>query len=134
MVTVRRNPGFFLWKFLIPLTVVMVLISAVLWIPPDQIKDRVSATLTGILTSAAYGFTIARYLPEHVFNTYLDSIVTLSLLYSTAMMVLNVVSYRLNLTRREALALKCDRIGRVAFPAGFLVALLVLYAIYVHGV
>lgn len=133
VITVKRNPGFFLWKFLIPLTIVMLLISAVLWIPPDQIKDRVSATLTGILTSAAYGFTIARYLPEHVYDTYLDAVVMLSVLYSAAMMVLNIVSYRLNFASRSALALKCDRVGRIAFPAGFLSALVILYAVYVRA-
>jgi hypothetical protein len=119
VITIRRDPGFFLWKFLFPLTVVMLLVTGVLWMPPDLIKDRVGATLTGILTSAAYGFTIGRYMPEHVYATYLDSLVLFALIYSSALMIVNVVVFQLTLRQRTPLALQIDWHCRWLFPLVF---------------
>ena len=129
VITVDRNPGFMLWKFIIPLTIVMLLIAGVLWIPADQLKDRVASTLTGILTSAAYGFTITRYLPEHVYDTFLDAIILLSLVYSSALMIVHIVVFANR--DRPALALRIDRVSRVAFPLGFVAALGAIWLAYV---
>lgn len=122
IITVRRDPGFFVWKFLVPLGAVMLLITGVLWMPPDLIKDRVSATLTGLLTSSAYGFTITRYLPDHVYDTYLDAVILLSLVFASALMVVNVAVYRLHLNDRRPLAVRIDETARWLFPVGFLVS------------
>lgn len=125
-IVVRREPRFFVVKFFVPLVVVMLLICGVLWMPSDQVKDRVSATLTGMLTSAAYGFTITNYLPAHVYNTFLDAVVLLALFHSSILMIENVVAFRLQMSDRAALALKLDQLSRILLPLGFLTGLLLL--------
>lgn len=125
-ITVKREPRFFVVKFFVPLVVVMLLICGVLWMPADQVKDRVSATLTGMLTSAAYGFTITNYLPAHVYNTFLDAVVLLALFHSSMLMVENVVSFRFHVTDRAATALKLDQRCRIFLPLGFLFGIVAL--------
>jgi len=130
LITLKRDPGFFIWKFLVPLTVVMLLISGALWIPPDQIKDRVSVTLTGLLTSAAYGFTVTSYLPAHAYDNYLDAVVVFSLVYSSLLTVLIVASYRIHINGRPEVALRLDRFSSFALPLLFLAVLGVLRWVY----
>jgi hypothetical protein len=125
-ITIVRDPGFFVWKFIVPLSILMIVISYVLWIPPSQIKDRLGLTITGLLTSAAYGFTISRYLPEHVYDTYLDAVSLSSMFYSSALMLVNVITYRLDAHKHTELANKIDMISRFAFPIGFLITLFAL--------
>ncbi|AIE85864.1 neurotransmitter-gated ion-channel ligand-binding protein [Fimbriimonas ginsengisoli Gsoil 348] len=129
-VSIQRVPGFFVSKFFVPLAVVMLLLCGVLWVPPHDVKDRISATLTGMLTAAAYGFTITTYLPAHVYDTFLDSIVILSLVYSSLLMIENVVSYHYHSSERTAKALRLDRICRFAFPLVFLLSMLCLAKAY----
>lgn len=129
-ISISRDSGFFVTKFLVPLVIVMILISAVLWIPPHDVKDRISATLTGMLTSAAYGFTITSYLPAHVYNTYLDSIVILALFHSSMLMVENVVSFRYADNQELEKSKRLDRISRWVFPIVFLLGTVILARIY----
>jgi hypothetical protein len=107
----------------VPLTVVMLLITGALWIPPDQIKDRVSVTLTGPAHLRGYGFTVTSYLPAHAYDNYLDAVVVFSLVFSSLLTVLIVASYRIHINGRPELALKVDRISSVALPLLFLVVL-----------
>ncbi len=129
-IAVKRDPGFFVWKFLVPLTIVMLMIASSLWIPADQIKDRVAATLTGVLTSAAYGFTISRYLPDHVYDTYLESVIIASLLYAALLTMIHVLNFRLHVGSRRGLSERVDRAARVLFPLGFFATLFALGAWY----
>jgi hypothetical protein len=122
-IEMKREPGFFLFKFIVPLTVVMLLITSVFWIAPEFLKDRVGATLTGILTAAAYGFTISRYLPKYVYNTLLDAVVMLSVLFAAGIMVENVTSHFLHNKGHRETAVRLDVVSRWLFPLAYFMAM-----------
>jgi hypothetical protein len=122
-IEMKREPGFFLFKFIVPLTVVMLLITSVFWIAPEFLKDRVGATLTGILTAAAYGFTISRYLPKYVYDTLLDAVVMLSVLFAAGIMVENVASHFLQNNGRKEAVVRLDVVSRWLFPVAYFMAM-----------
>jgi len=128
---VVRDPGFFVTKFLVPLCVVMIVLCGVLWIPAKHIKDRVGATLTGMLTAAAYGFTITQYLPPNVYDTFLDGVVQFSLVYCTGLMLEHIISSQIE-ANNPAKALKIDKACRWLFPLAFIIGIFLLAAIYLR--
>jgi hypothetical protein len=132
-ITVKRDPGFFVWKLIIPLSIFILLISSVTWIPFKFFHARVTGTFTGLLTSAAYGISVSRFLPAHVYNTYLDAVTLMSFLFAAGMMAENVIVFTIHGSGNEALAHKLDTVTHWLFPLGYIAALFGLYFIYMAG-
>ena len=51
-----RKPGFYLWKVLLPLIVIVALSWSVFWVPDERFAQRSRITATGVLTVVAYQF------------------------------------------------------------------------------
>ena len=112
-----RQPGFYLWKVIIPLMILVVISWSVFWMAEESLADRISFSLTGILTVVAYQFLISENLPNISYLTLMDAILSLSFVVMALTVAENIVVNWLNTENLKFLAIKVDRICQFAFPS-----------------
>ena len=111
-----RKPGFYLWKVLIPLIILVIISWSVFWMAEESLADRISFSLTGILTVVAYQFLISENLPNISYLTLMDAILSLSFVAIALTVAENIVVNWLNMENLKFMAVKVDRICQFAFP------------------
>lgn len=68
----HRKQGFYIWKVLIPLSLIVLMSGAVFWIDASNSSSQISVGYTAILTLVAYRFVIGNMVPEISYLTRLD--------------------------------------------------------------
>ena len=112
MVHVERRSGYYLWKVILPVVLIVAISWVVFWMSGDQLGRRAGISSTGMLTVIAYQFIIAGSLPRFPYLTVLDKIVLLALVLIALTMFENLVSAQMTPEAR----LRIDRICRAVFP------------------
>ena len=128
-----RKPGFYLWKVLIPLIILVIISWSVFWMVEESLADRISFSLTGILTVVAYQFLISENLPNISYLTLMDAILSLSFVAIALTVAENIVVDWLNTENLKFLAIKVDRICQFAFPTVYVFLLFTITLSYLSN-
>jgi hypothetical protein len=126
-IDVAREGGYYLWKILLPVGVIVVLSWSIFWMSDESAVNRIRLTATGVLTIVAYHFVVSQDLPHIGYLTLLDKVMIVSfLLLAISVLPSLVVSY----VRKDDMprAKRIDRVSRIVFPAAYLVLLLLIVA------
>ncbi len=70
--TMKRNSGYHLINFILPLVMIICMSWIVFWIPPSNTGPRVSVSVTSMLTLVAYRFAVGASLPKIAYLTRMD--------------------------------------------------------------
>jgi len=127
---IKRDPGVYTTKVMIPLGVIILISMIIFWMDSDSFEDRLGASMTGLLTAVAYQFIASQNLPKHVYNTYLDSFVFLS--FFVILLGIGESAYVQYLFKagKEEQAQQTDQISRWFMPLLYLAMMFILYFIY----
>lgn len=126
---VIRQRGFFALKVFLPLTLIICMSFAGLWINPSYLPPRIGVATSAVLTLIAFQFSLGYLLPRLPYLTRGDRFV----LGSTALVFLAfgetiLASYLADRERKE-LALRIDRHARWLFPLGLLGVIAIAFSI-----
>ncbi|UCF19202.1 MAG: hypothetical protein JSU87_14945 [Gemmatimonadota bacterium] len=115
---VRRKIGYYIWKVILPLAMVVMMSWVVFWLDPKQAGPQIGIAATSILTLIAYRFTLGFLVPRLSYLTRLDLFITgASVLVFVALVeALATVSMAED---RPALARRIDVTSRWLFPVAF---------------
>ncbi len=117
---IKRHIGYYLWKVIIPLTLIIMMSWSVFYIDPNRLEASVGLSATSILTLFAFQFTISTHLPKIAYLTRMDKFTMgCSILILLALIEGITTSYLANIDKRET-ALKVDYFSRVAFPIAYI--------------
>ena len=128
-----RKPGFYLWKVIIPLMILVIISWSVFWMAEESLADRISFSLTGILTVVAYQFLISENLPNISYLTLIDAILSLSFVAIALTVAENIIVNWLNMSNLKFMAIKVDRICQFAFPTTYVFLLFAITTSYLIG-
>eukprot|EP00729_Bicosta_minor_P017839 gene17839-4579_t len=90
-IVVERRWGYYVWNVVLPSFIFTSLAFLSLLIPDEDLADRLSVTLTLMLTSAAYKIVAANAVPDVPFLTYLDTYCVTCLVFSVLVSVQNAI-------------------------------------------
>jgi hypothetical protein len=90
---VTRKIGFYVLNVIIPVFLLVNLSFASFFIDAMELTDRLTVTLTILLTLVALKYVIVQYLPTTSYVTYLDKYVLCSFIYVTLVALQNVIMY-----------------------------------------
>jgi len=123
---VSRKIGYYIWKVIVPLAMVVMMSWVVFWLDPKQAGPQIGIAATSILTLIAYRFTLGFLVPRLSYLTRLDFFITgASLLVFVALVeALATVSLA---EERPALARRIDVTSRWLFPAAFVAVTVVSF-------
>jgi hypothetical protein len=126
-VQVKRLAGFYLWKVLLPILLIVAISWSVFWMSDERLAGRSRITATGVLTVVAYQFVVAEGLPRIAYLTVLDKVmlVSFSLLAVTVLQSMLVARYQDSDMER---AHQIDRTSRWLFPLAYALLLLLVVA------
>ena len=86
-----RRPEFYLWNIEVPMFVLTSLIGMTWAIAPEEVGDRISVSLTLVLTAVAYKLTVAQSIPQVAYLTLLDKYVSLCFIFMVIATVENAL-------------------------------------------
>jgi hypothetical protein len=125
-IDIKREPGFYLWKVLLPLVLIVALSWSIFWMVDERFGARVRISATGILTIVAYQFVAGQNLPRVNYLTLIDKMMVGSFLLLAITVLESYVVSRYAGDDRER-ALKIDRAARWVFPLAYAVLILLVF-------
>lgn len=116
---VARHWGYYIFKVILPLCLIVIMSWTVFWIDPTEIGSNLSVAVTSVLTIVAYRFAIGESLPKISYTTRMDAFITIA----TVMVFLTVIQvvYDARVVKHDQLpkAQRIDRMSRLVFPVVF---------------
>jgi hypothetical protein len=116
-----RRSGFYHWKVLLPLAMIVASGWMVFWF--RDLATQLTVAFTVLLTIVAFHFAVSDDLPRVGYPTFMDALL-LSAHFSVFLSMLTVVAgHVLERRGQERTAERMERTARWAFPAGLAVAI-----------
>jgi hypothetical protein len=125
-IAMKRQSGFYIWKFLVPLVMLALIPVVVFWIDVDMFDWLLKIPMTMMLSMVAFEFTIERDLPRIGYVSFLDAVflASFTLCFLCIFEILGV--FVLQKHEKRGLAVKLHRIGRWAYPLTYLTVIALL--------
>ena len=128
-IPVERRYGYYFWKMLLPLVLIVAMSWSVFWINPAQFGPQIGMAATSMLTLIAFQFATTGILPRLSYVTALDAFITASTgLVFLALVESLMTAYYVSVDRKE-LALRIDKNCRWIFPLAFIGIIIAIFAI-----
>ena len=120
----ERKLGFYIWKIIIPLILIVMMSWIVFWINPEQFATQIGVSTTSMLTLIAYRFVMVGLLPNISYLTRMDYFILGSTLLVFLALIQAVVTAILAEAKKITLAKSIDRWCRGIFPLFFVTVFL----------
>lgn len=125
VIEVRRDAGYYMWNFVIPLSFIVFMAWTVFWLDPQAAGVQIGIATASAFTLVAFLVALRGRLPPVPYLTRMDELI----LFSTALVFLAlaqaVLTSRLAQIEKHALAKRLDAYGRWIYLAAFGVVLYV---------
>jgi hypothetical protein len=118
-IPLKRGSGYFVWKVVLPLCLIVAMSWAVFWIDPRELGSQLGLSASAVLTLVAFQWSLGQFLPRVSYMTTLDHFLIVSMIFVFLALGEAITSTRFALRGRSELASKLDRVCRIAFPVTF---------------
>jgi len=125
---IERQHGYYIYKVLIPILLILMVCWSVVWVDPRELEARLTITIVCLLSLIAYNFVIDSELPKLEYLTVMDWIILFSYFYSTIPNFISVISFRLYKTNRP-LSDKIESYGKKYGASSYIVLILIIVLI-----
>ena len=130
-VAIARRPGFYLWKAVLPLLLIVGVSWAVFWIP-EGVGGRIRLSATVLLTIVAYQFAISSDLPKVAYVNLFSAFTTVSFVTVVLTILVNLAVFRRQERGDEAAVERSDRFSRWLIPVLYLAAVASVGVVYLR--
>jgi len=122
---IERQHGYYIYKVLIPILLILMVCWSVVWVPPRELESRLTITIVCLLSLIAYNFVIDSELPKLEYLTVMDWIILVSYFYATIPNFISVISFRVYKTNRR-LSDKIESYGKKYGASSYLILILII--------
>lgn len=129
-VEAKRESGYYLWKIVGPVVIIVLFNWSTFWMPGEPATSRMERAFIALLTVVAFHQIVAGNLPRISYLTFMDGVVFVAFASVGLTMVSIMLSQRYENQGRADVVLRMDRYARLMFPAIFVVAFAALWLIY----
>ena len=125
-INVSRNSGYYIFKVILPILLILMICWSAVWIDPKEIESRLTITIVCLLSLIAYNFVIDSDLPKLEYLTIMDYIILTSYVYAAIPNFLSIYSFQLHKTNK-ALAEKYEGYEKkYGLPSYILIVFLII--------
>lgn len=119
---VRRNAQSYVWKFVLPLCLIVVISWISFWLTPEDFKskDLLGTAVTTLLIVVAFTLSITALLPRTSYLTYIDAFLLTCFLFVVAAIGSIVGINALELRGMDRHALSLRKVAGAVLPIAFL--------------
>jgi len=129
-IDVTRQFGFYIWKVLFPLIILVIMCFAVFWMDDEGLSSRLGVGFTGVLTVVAYQFIATGSLPKVPYMTLMDAYIAFSFVVMIITIFQSILISGYNKDGKQETALKIDKISRFIFPLIYIIGIGVLTILF----
>lgn len=122
-----RIPGFYLYKLLLPLVLIVVFTWSAFFMRAEPSAGRMQRTFVALLTVVAFHHIVAGHLPKIAYLTFVDAVVYAAFLSVGATLVQVVRIHNAQHAGDAARVERLERLGRWGHPVGFALVILALW-------
>ena len=119
-ISASRHPGFYFWKFMVPIVLIVMLSWSVFWLGSGELDGQLAISLTCLLSLIAFNYILTGSLPKVPYQTTMDNVILTAYVFVFLSSGQNVLCKHFSNTDREALANRVDYWSRFAFPLAYL--------------
>ena len=119
----RRQLGFFIYKVLVPLALIVLMAGTVFLLPSPEIRSQISIGVTSMLTLIAYQFSLVNMLPQISYLTRADHFIFGSWILVFLALVKSIFTSCMVHQKKRELVSKVNAVGRWAYAVAFLLIL-----------
>ena len=123
----ERRSGYYIWKVILPLMLIVFMSWTVFWINPSQVGPQISMSATSMLTLIAFQFAMGHMMPRLSYFTIMDRFVVGSTFIVFLALIESITTNYLVNTDKANLALKMDRYCRWIFPVIFFIFVFIAF-------
>ncbi len=123
----RRHAGYYTWKVVIPLTLIVLMAFAVFWIDPAALGPQVTISTASVITVVAFQFSLGYLLPKISYLTRIDTFILGSTIFVFLALAESIVTSAVAAKKHTASARKIDLWSRWLFFSSFIVLFLVSF-------
>ena len=127
-IQIERQHGYYIYKVLIPILLILLVCWSVVWVDPKELEARLTITIVCLLSLIAYNFVIDSELPKLEYLTVMDWIILVSYFYATIPNFISIISFRLYKKNRR-LSDKIEIYSKRYGASSYLVSILVIILI-----
>jgi hypothetical protein len=114
-----RHTGYWVWKVMFPLFLIVGMSWAVFWIDSSNIGPQIGTATASMLTLIAYCFALGGLIPKVSYFTQMDSFITASTLLVFLALLVPILTCNLATGGHAELAQRIDVVCRTLFPGSF---------------
>jgi hypothetical protein len=130
VVEAERESGYYLWKIVAPVLIIVLFNWSTFWMPGEKATSRMERAFIALLTVVAFHQIVAANLPRISYLTFMDGVVFVAFASVGLTMVSIILSQRYENLGRPDVVDRMDRHARWMFPLVFIVAMAALWVIY----
>ena len=119
VVFLERKSGYYIFKVIFPIMLILMVCWSVVWIHPRELESRLTITIVCLLSLIAYNFVIDAELPKLEYLTVLDWIILLSYVYAAIPNFVTIASFKFHKSN-EAMSNKIENFGKKLGPTSYL--------------
>ena len=120
-----RNSGYYVFKVIGPILIILIICWPVFWTSSKELESRLTVTIVCFLSLIAYNYVIDDELPKLSYLTLMDYIVLLSYVFAAVPSILSIISHRYYQANNNEF-LRIDRWAGIAGPVLFIIFLYLL--------
>ena len=118
-ITASRIRTFYLWKIILPVSLIVAMSWCVFWLSPTQFGTQIGLSATSMLTLIAFIFATTNMVPALGYFTLLDLYIGGSTILVFLALIESVTTSHLVVKEKEDVAMRIDRVCRFVFPLSF---------------
>jgi hypothetical protein len=126
----ERESGYYLWKIVAPVLIIVMFNWSTFWMPGERATSRMERAFIALLTVVAFHQIVAANLPRISYLTFMDGVVFVAFASVGLTMASIILSQRYENLERMDIVDRLDRVARWMFPLIFVVAMAALWVIY----
>jgi len=128
----QRSTGYYLWKIIFPLVLIVFMSWTVFWISPENAGPPIGLATTSMLTLIAYRFILGSQLPRVSYLTLLDYFILGSTVLVFMALLEVVITSGLAQAGKTAQAHRLQRVARFVFPLLFGLLIVAVFTSQLH--
>ena len=127
-IQIQRQHGYYVYKVLIPILLILMVCWSVVWVDPKELESRLTITIVCLLSLIAYNFVIDSELPKLEYLTVMDWIILVSYFYATIPNFISIISFKLYKKNRrlsDKIELYSKRYGASSYIVSIIIIIIV---------
>lgn len=126
---VRRSPNAYVFKFIIPLLLLVIISWVTFWLSHEEFKtkDQLGSAVSTLLIIVAFNITASMLLPKTEYVTYIDALLFACFIFVMISIATVVGTHFVQIKRSQQAALRMRRVAGIALPVAFVLTQIVLF-------